>query len=245
MALIDLLLGARTSGLPISALPAEHAPATLDDAYAVQTATITALGPIGAWKVGPLPAGGAPKCSPILARDVHPTGTSFATADLPGVEIEVEIAFKLATAFPHQSGSYSLDDARAAIGTVHIALELVGSRYTDRKAVPPLASIADLQSNAAVIVGPGLPLAGLPDFSALPMDMHFGTEEAGRIDGQQSTENALGALAWLARHAADRHLPLKPGDIIITGARLGPTPPTASHIVASSPVLGTVETTIA
>ena len=244
-ALTTLLLGQRAAGTTLANLPTDLVPATLADAYAIQTETIAALGRVGAWKVTPMPAEGEPFCSPILAGDVHASGATLQRANLPGLGVEVEVALTIATDLPAKADGYSADAVKAAIGSIHVALEVLASRYLDRKAVPRLAGFADLQSNGAVIVGPAVVSPQLPEFGAQAMSLALDGTEVQSTTGNATTENVLAALAWLADHAAARGLPLKAGDVVITGARLGPQNATftGTSAVATAPGLGTVSAT--
>ena len=241
-ALTTLLLAQRAAGTTLADLPADLVPPTLVDAYAIQSETVAALGPVGAWKVTPMPAEGEPFASPILARDVHNSGSTLRRADLPGLGIEVEVAVTLATDLPAKAGGYSAGAVRAAIGSIHVVLEVLASRYRDRKAVPRLAGFADLQSNGAVVVGPAVVTPQLPEFGIQAMSLALDGMQVQSTTGDATTENVLAALAWLADHAAARGLPLKAGDVVITGARLGPQASTftGTSAVATAPGLGTV-----
>lgn len=241
-ALTSLLLAQRAAGTTLADLPADLVPQTIAEAYAIQAETIAALGPVGAWKVTPMPAEGEPFASPILASDVYNSGATLQRADLPGLGIEVEVAVTIATDLPAKTGGYGADAIKAAIGSVHVVLEVLASRYRDRKAVPRLAGFADLQSNGAVVVGPAVVTEQLPEFGAQAMSLVLDGTEVQSTTGDATTENVLAALAWLADHAAARGLPLKAGDVVITGARLGPQASTftGTSAVATAPGLGTV-----
>ena len=241
-ALTTLLLAQRAAGTTLADLPGDLVPPTLADAYAIQSETIAALGPVGAWKVTPMPAEGEPFCSPILARDVHNSGATLKRADLPGLGIEVEVAVSLATDLPAKAGGYSADAVKAAIGSVHLVLEVLASRYLDRKAVPRLAGFADLQSNGAVVVGPAIVTPQLPEFGSQAMSLALDGTHVQSTTGDATTANDRAAQAWRAGPAGARGLPLKAGDVVITGARLGPQPSpfTGTSAIATAPGLGTV-----
>lgn len=242
-ALTTLLLLERANGTTLAALPADLVPATLADAYAIQNETIAALGPAGAWKVAPKPAEGEPFCSPILAQDVHADGVTLQRAALAGLAIEVEVAVTIGVGLPGQAGGYAPADIKSAVRSLHVVLEVVASRYHDRKAEPQLAGIADLQSNGAVIVGPAQSATAWPEFGQQALSLTLDGAVVQTSAGNATTENVLASLAWLADHAAARGLPLKPGDVVITGARLGPLPFAGTSVVAEAPGLGTVSAT--
>jgi 2-keto-4-pentenoate hydratase len=240
-ALTDLLLAHRSGGTTIDQLSADLVPPDLETAYTIQNETVAALGKVGAWKVQPIPDnGGTPACAPLLASVIHQTGVELKHADLKGLAIEVEVAVTLDRDFPQRDTPYIAKDMQPAIGSVHLAFELLASRYTDRKAVPQLAGIADLQSNAAIVLGAPVPFDTLPDVGQQAIQLLFDGTEAATTPTGPTTENLLSALAWLANHAVGRGSPLTSGTVVITGARLGPVPFAGKRAVAEAPGLGSV-----
>jgi len=223
--------------------PAELVPTSLADAYAIQNEIVAAIGPAGAWKVTPMPADGEPNCSPILARNVHPDGATLRSATLPGLSIEVEVAVTIGQALPGKAGGYAPDDVKAAVASLHVVLEVLGSRFHERTAAPRLAGMADLMNNGAVITGPAVAATDWPEFGQQALSLSFDGVEQQTTAAGETTENILAALTWLANHAAGRGLPLKAGDVVITGARLGPIPFARGTVVAEAPGLGKVSAT--
>lgn len=239
-ALTTLLLDQRANRTTIDTLPEDLVPQTRDAAYLVQDETVAALGAVGAWKVAPMPAEGVPFAAPILAQNVHGSGGVLAAADLPGLGIEVEVAVTLSKDLPGKAVGTSADDVKAALGSIHLAIEVLASRYTDRSKVPQLAGIADMQSGGAVVLGEALAATDLPEFGKQAMSLSFNGEVVQTSVGNATTENVLTSIAWLAGHAASRGKPLKAGNVIITGARLGPLPFNTGEVVAEAPGLGHV-----
>lgn len=238
--LTELLLANRAAGTTISDLPAELVPQTAEEAYLVQNETVAVLGEVGAWKVQPLSATGLPFAAPILKKTVVDTGATLKTADYNGLAIEVEVAVTIAHDLPGKDGGYTAEDAKAAIASTHVALEILASRFVDRTKVIQLAGIADLQSGGAVVLGPAVKADALPEFGAQKMALSFDGAEVKTTDGNATTENMLGAIAWLANHTAARGLPLKAGTVVITGARVGPLAFAGKDVSAEAPGLGTV-----
>jgi len=232
--LTDLLLAHRASGALLDGVADNLVPADAATAYQVQTETIAAIGPAGAWKVQPYPETGEPFTSPILKKDVYPPGAALKLADYAGIAIEAEVAVTIGRDLSDKS-DYSSDDLRDAVASLHLAIEVVASRFVDRKKNPALVGIADLQNSGAVIVGPALVTSKWPALSQQALSMLVDGEEVGSTQGNGSTENTLTSLAWLANHAAARGLPLKAGDVIITGARLGPLPLDGKEVVVNGP----------
>jgi 2-keto-4-pentenoate hydratase len=220
--LTDLLLAHRSSGVLLDSLPDALVPKDAATAYLVQTETVQALGPAGAWKVQPFPQSGEPFTSPILSSTVYRNGAALKLADYAGIALEAEIAVTVGRDLPAKPGGYTSAELRDAVASLHLAIEIVASRFLDRTKMPSLVGIADLQNSGAIIVGAATPADIWPELGQQQIAMVFDGVEVQSTAGNGTTENTLSSLAWLATHAAARGLPLKLGDVIITGARLGP-----------------------
>lgn len=232
--LTEILLNHRASGVLVADLPEGIAPQTAEEAYLIQNETVAALGRVGAWKVQPLPETGQPFAAPILASNVIPNNAELRSADFPSLGIEVEIAIVLNRDLAALPQGYTAADMQSAIGSVHLALELLASRFVDRKKVPQLTGIADLQHSGGVVLGEAMASSAMPEFSQQAIQLEIDGTVVASTTGNASTQNVLGALAWLANHASARGLPLKAGDIVITGARLGPVDLTGSKVQANA-----------
>jgi 2-keto-4-pentenoate hydratase len=210
------LIAGHDGGQPIDAVAAHLVPIDMAGVYALQDEIIRQIGPVGGWKIL-AGAPGEPTCSPIPAKRYYTSGDTISASRHRFVLAEVEIAVKLGTDLPAGADAAAVD---AAIASLHPVLEMVGSPFVDRDTIAANAKLGDLQSNGAVIVGPALDPAIR---SALP---HLGVSL--RLDGVLAKtaetgarwEAIIEAVRWLASHAASRGLPLRAGDIIITGARV-------------------------
>lgn len=241
--LTDLLLKHRQSNRLVGDLPQDVVPQTHEEAYRIQNESVARLGAVGAWKVQPLPQTGQPFAAPILASTIFLDGVTLPRADFPNLAIEVEVALTLNRDLPDTTGGYTAETVRSAIAGIHVALEVLSSRFVDSKSVPQLAGIADLQSGAGIVMGPTVSAETLPEFSQQMMELSFDGAVTATTPGNASTENMLASLAWLANHTVARGLPLKAGTIVITGARLGALPFAGQHVHAKAPGLGEVSAT--
>ncbi|MGY9046787.1 hypothetical protein P775_15075 [Puniceibacterium antarcticum] len=193
-------------------------------AYAVQEAVLQGLGdPGGVWKLALL--GGTTRETAVLPRRaLHISGTSLT---LPSdTAIEVETALVLAG---DPADSTPID----AIAEVRLAFELIAPRFAPGAAVSPLDKMADGFSSAAIVLGDVLAdwRAGLPDQLGIVLSLEgvpvLAPETAAPLD------EALDFLDWLSRHARAQGRPLRRGDVVITGARIGPLPLNgAQHVQA-------------
>ncbi|MCZ8108060.1 MAG: fumarylacetoacetate hydrolase family protein [Burkholderiales bacterium] len=217
-------------------------PETLADAYAVQDAIVARMGPVGGWKVSPLRTGDEPRCSPLPLTFFHDAPAVVPAGVLSGCLAEVEVAVRLGSDLPAPDGAPSTRAVAAAIASIHAAVELLSSRFDSRVDAPDLHRLADLQNCAGVVVGPGLRDWSDVEVSVLPLGLALDAERHRAETVQPTTERTLAAIGWLAAHAHRRGLPLRAGQVIITGARLGPVAiGQAGKVVATVGSLAAVE----
>jgi 2-keto-4-pentenoate hydratase len=207
----------------IDDLPPTLKPTTWDEVYRIQDATIGLMGPVSAWKVAPVDRGTGRICVPIPAFLVHESPAIVTARDF-APELEVETGVRIGRDLPDAAAPYTSSQVADAIGSLHVAVEIAGSRFVDRKAVGQMTAVADLGMNAGIVVGPPLTDWRGIELGQLAMDLSVGGTEVGTSAGSWTTAEMLEALAALATHAARRSGGLKAGQVVITGARIGPTP---------------------
>ncbi|MEZ2410310.1 hypothetical protein AB6806_26285 [Bosea sp. RCC_152_1] len=207
-------------GVRLAALP-DPGPATVAEAYAIQDAVIRALGARGGWKVSPLREGAA-RCSPIPAPFFVEAPALFDAAFLNGCLAEVEIAVRFKEDPLGLGRALNPTNFADCIASVHPAVELLSSRFAAPESAPDLHRLADLQGCAAVVLGaPMTGWSGL-EFADLSFDLSLAGQDVPLKPNSPTTEQTLEALCWLVDHAASRGAPLRAGEVLITGARLGP-----------------------
>lgn len=131
---------------------------------------------------------------------------------------EGEIAFVLGADLP--SGVTSVEDIGKAILSVHAAIEIVDSRILDWN-ITLADTIADNGSSGYFVLGhQAHDLADLDLFTAGMVTVING-EVRSLGAGAAALGHPLNAAAWLARCLASHDMPLRKGDILLTGA-LGP-----------------------
>jgi 2-keto-4-pentenoate hydratase len=216
-----LLLKARGDGTRLPCLPAALRPVSIDAAYAIQRAVLHDLGPVGGWKAGPPKPDGAIHASPIPASCVLLAPAKVPSTLAPWPELEVELALRLNHDLP-TGGDAS--EALAAIGSLHVAVEVVSSRFEDRLRLDPLQPLADSQGNAAIVLGPALDDWREPGWTVPSAALWLDGLPAGDKPGGPALPTVLRVLAWLAGHAEAQGHPLRAGQVVMTGARIGPVP---------------------
>ena len=126
---------------------------------------------------------------------------------------EIEQAAKLRD-LPKASAPHTPAGARAAIGEVMAAFELIEDRRADYKTSKALSLIADNAWNGGIVIGVAKPpRAGLDLNGITGRLMRNGKPEA-----TGKTDDPMGALAWLANLAVERGRPMTAGMVVITGS---------------------------
>lgn len=230
---------------PLVALPEALQPLTLAQAYAIQDAVIGDA-PIAGWKVAPGKGGEAPRCAPIPLSRFHQSGSRLDHDFFRAPEFEIELALEIGCDLPPRENPYDRRDIAAGIAGGRAAIEVINSRFIDRKAVTMLEAMADAQSNAGAVIGTEkVDWAGI-DCATLAMSVTVNGQVVRTCDGGASSQDVLDAVVWLANHAAQRNGGLKAGQIIITGARISPFPVhPGESVVATVHGVGTVSLEIA
>jgi 2-keto-4-pentenoate hydratase len=220
--LAEKLVEARRGGERIATLPPALVPASEENAYAVQEAVIRRLGAtVAGWKVGAASAASAPSAAPLFANLVatSPARLPAGSSSLRGVE--AELALRLGRDLPARAAPYGEEEAWAAVDTLHVAIELLDSRYLDRKAAGELAALADNLSNGGFCHALAIRDWRGVDFLRQPAELLVDGESAARAVGGNPAGHPRRLLAWLANHCAQRGRPLAAGQIVTTGSHTG------------------------
>ena len=218
-AFADAILAARKPGAAPAALPAV-VPTTVDEAYRVQDLVAASLGPITGWKVGAVDEKSEPFCSPVLADGIMALERGpFRCRATTG--IEVEIAFRMARAFPASAKAPSEAAVVAAIGSAHVAMELCVTRLQTGSKSPALVNLADNGMNFGFVMGPEV--AGWRAIDAHRQGARAVVD--GKIvvetTGGHSQKDLLKLLVWQVGHVVTRRGGLAAGAVIATGSWTG------------------------
>jgi 2-keto-4-pentenoate hydratase len=216
-------------------LPPDIAPRSVDEAYAAQEAVArlwaSSRGPVGGLKIATTtkimqqlmgidhPCGGM-----VFARRIHQSPAVIDKSGFVSLVVECELAVRLARDLPDTGAPCTREDARAAVGSVMAAFELIEDRHAVYKSTSALSLIADNAWNGGIVLGPEQsPPAG--DLNAIA-----GTLEVNGISrAHGATDDPMGALAWVANLAASRGRPMKAGQVVITGSVIPTLPISAAE----------------
>jgi 2-keto-4-pentenoate hydratase len=203
-----------------STLPEEFRPRTLQDAIAIQMATMAVLGPIGGWKVGAADAAAEPSASPLALSGIR---SSPAAIQARTRIAECEIGFRFAKGLPPRSAPYTADEVAAAIGTCQATIEAVDPRFADHGRLDQLTILADCGMHGGLVVGEPIARWRADMF----VDLHVVSTVNGAIQRDAVGSNPGGTdlmrlLVWLANSDVVRAAGgLTAGVVVTTGSWTG------------------------
>jgi len=213
-----LLLARRESNQKGDALPASCRPTNFADALAIQAATVEASGKkIAGWKclvplnpaqtiVGPVLEGTVQQGAECLVKSTE-SGKTL---------IEPEIAFVLSADLPARAEGYTNEEVDAAIGTTHMALELLQRRYAPNDELIFADRQADCLLNQGIFLGPEITKAQAYDAGTINLSIDDASYE-----GKHPNLSAQAPIYWFVDFACKNGLNLEKGQAIITGSYAG------------------------
>jgi 2-keto-4-pentenoate hydratase len=237
------------AGTKLESLDASIKPKDRAEGYAVQAALAGhSTGKLFGWKIAATSKAGqkhinvsGPLAGRILADTVIADG---GTASMRGNEMrvgEAEFAFRLARELRPRPNPYSLQEVLGAVGTLHPAIELPDSRFSDFVSAGEAQLIADNACAHLFVLGD--PTSA--DWRACDL-----VEERPVITlcGRQHIghgKNVLGdprvALAWCVNELRALGITLRQGEVVTTGTCCAPLPIQAGDLFAADfGALGTV-----
>ena len=238
------LLEAHAGRERFAPLPAELAPRSAEDAYAIQDAYVALrahhLGAIAGYKVAlsskemqRFVGVDAPQAGVLLESTIQTSPGRVRAADFVRLIVEFEIAVQLAVDLPAVDAPFSRSRIAASVRAVMPAIEIADDRNADygELARHPYELIADnAWSEGAVL---GLPVAdwkGL-DLATLRGAATINGEKVGEGVGAAALGHPLDAVAWVANHLAAHGRGLVFRDVVITGSMITSKPVKAGDLV--------------
>lgn len=227
----DLLFEHWRDGRRMAALPAELRPATREEGYAIQARLeARSARPLYGWKVAATSRAGqahigvdGPLAGRLLAEQAIENGGEAALGASLMRVAEVEFAFRMGRDLPPRATPYSVEEAVAAAGSLHPAIEIPDSRYDDFAAVGAAQLIADDACAHLFVLGPAAPAS----WRETDLAAHKAVGRiAGGLEREGSGANVLDdprlALAWLANELSRLGVGLKTGQVVSTGTCVQP-----------------------
>ena len=219
----EAIAAARNSGKQTS-LDGAVVPASMEDALAIQRQVFARFGSrsVG-WKVGATNKAAqdgfkidGPFHGPIAESGVLEDGASIEKSPCIGA-CEPEYAFKMARDFPADGEAVTLDNAKDAVETVHIAVEVIGRCIANPDFANGFGVTMDFGGNAAFVLG-----KEVPDWRSQNLvDAVVESKVEGAVvatgNGTPVMGDPLNVIVWLANQLAAEGATLKAGEWVSTG----------------------------
>jgi len=217
-----ILLERRRHGSKGDRLPEACRPQNLDQALAIQTeVSAQSVDRIVAWKCG-MPGAATVVLAPIYASTVFKeTDTCEVWIDQQYARIEPELAFILGRDLPARAEPYSSEEVDAAILETRLALELIGTRYSDPDAASFAEHLADGLFNQGLYLGPVINTDNAANLQTMTIKISLAGQSVQEFSGVHPAGNPRAPLYWLLEFLRSRGQGLQAGQAIITGSYAG------------------------
>ena len=210
----------------MDALPADYRPETLADAYAVQDGLAASAGlALAGYKIGATNAQvqarfgvDAPFSGRLFADHVGGSPLRVPANSVNFYAIEAEFDFVMARALTPRAEPYTRDDVRAAVASVHPAIEVPDSRYADWLSMKAADLIGDNAIGCMLCLGPEAKGGLDHDLAGQAVIVRVNGEVVSEGAGANVLGNPWNVMVWLANHLSARGLTLEAGHVVTTGS---------------------------
>ena len=243
------------AGEVIDALPDGCRPRTPADGYAAQRALAAASGEtVVGWKIAATSTSGqrhinvnGPIAGRLLASRVHASPGEVVFGANRMAVAEAEFAFVMGADLPAREDAWSVEEAMAAVATLHPAIEIPDSRFADFTRAGSAQLAADNACAHEFVLGPATAADWRAiDLAALRVTLTIDGRVATTGTGADALGDPCAALAWIANNHAAQGAALRAGDIVTTGVCGKPSAIAAgSRVVADLGPVGAAEATLA
>lgn len=219
----------------LDAIPFDLRPSTREEGYAIQQRLeARSRSPLFGWKIAATSKAGqahiavdGPLAGRLLRERIVEAGGEVPFGRNHMRVAEAEFAFRMGVDVPPRDTPYSPADILDAVASLHPAIEIPDSRYTDFTKVGAAQLIADNACAHYFVLGP--PAAA--DWRAVDLAAHHAIGTVRRGDGRRLQRQGIGAnvlgdprvaLAWLVNEVSSLGITLKAGEVVTTGTCLVP-----------------------
>ncbi|MFT5391876.1 MAG: 2-keto-4-pentenoate hydratase [Gammaproteobacteria bacterium] len=222
------------SGGVLEKIPRQHRPDTIEQGYAAQHA-LEAVGgeAVVGWKIAATSAAGqahiavpGPIAGRLFASRVHRSPATVAMGTNRMAVAEAEFAFVIGETLSPRATPYRVEEVMAAVSSVHPAIELPDSRFTDFTKVGSAQLAADNACANEFVLGPAAPGGAWRDLDLSQHEVRL--QRNGELVSSGQGRDCLGdprvALTWLVNCPALAESGLREGAIVTTGVCGQPTP---------------------
>jgi 2-keto-4-pentenoate hydratase len=246
----DLLLRNWSATTRIAALPETMRPTSRAEGYAAAEAVARRSGSaVAGWKIAATSEAGqkhinveGPLIGRILRSRLLSPGASVTLGDNVMRVAEAEFAFAFSRGLPAREEPYSEAEALAAVGSLHLSIEVPDSRYQDFTKVGAAQLIADTACASWLVLGPAVdaPWRHL-DLSSHGVKALLNGRPAAEGTGKAVLGGPLKALTWFVNEASRYCGGVEAGQFVTTGTCIIPVAIAAGdEVTADYGPLGTI-----
>jgi len=210
----------------IDELPRHCRPSDRNQAYAIQAQVADLSGqPVFGWKIAATSEAGqkhigvdGPLAGRLLSNRVMDSGSQLPLGQNLMKVAEAEFAFRMRESLPPRTDAYSMEQVFDAVATLHPAIEIPDSRYSDFVNVGAAQLIADNACACWFVLGPPTTV----DWRKQDLASHEVTLwRNDTLAANGCGANVLGdpriALTWIANELRSRNIGLRAGEVVTTG----------------------------
>ena len=152
----------------------------------------------------------------VFEGGVHQSGARIRSDAYRRIGVECEIAIRLGRDLAPAAAPFTAESVADAVAAHMAAIEIVDDRYADWRKTDTPTLIADDFFAAGCVLGPPVTTTEAPaEMVGVTVINGHG---AGRGRGSDVMGDPLNALAWIANSFAARGVPLRRGEIVLTGS---------------------------
>ena len=233
------IVAARKSGEQTQMALPDPAP-NRDDAMDIQAEAFAQLGsPSVGWKVGATNEAAqkgfgidSPFFGPIAELGVMASGENLKKTPCVGA-VEPEYAFKMAKDFPSDGEALTVENAKSAVGSVHLAIEVIGRCIGNPDYANGVGVTMDFGGNAAFVVGPEVSDWANQDFANTVVEAMVDGEVVQTGNGQPVMGDPINSIVWLAEQLVAKGESIKAGQWVSTGTCTAAVPGVAGKTVSA------------
>jgi 2-keto-4-pentenoate hydratase len=205
-------------------------PATLEDAYAIQSEILARAlrsgnDSVAGYKVG-LTTGkmqkfcgvAEPIGGRILTSNVRASGATIRKSEFHRLGIESELALRVGKELPALRSDTSTQDLLACVDAIAAAFEVIDDRDADYAQLEASSIAAENSWNRGIVLGEATSPSDFGELRGLPGRLLLNGEQVATGSSDDVMNGPLWVLAWVARFAKNAGTPLQPGQWIMTGS---------------------------
>lgn len=202
---------------------ADNGPVDTAQAYAVQAEVWrqrVGKGRPHVWKVGTTGKTAEPVAAPIFPMRFSVSPGEYQPRGICSIGVEAEIAVRFGRSLPARPEPYGREEILTAIGSLHVAMEVVDARLHDTEYSGPLWCLADNLLNGALILGDEIAHWREQDWQGRRVTITADDNVLDERIANPPLDDLFHCLPWWIAHAGGA----REGDIVTTGAWTGMHP---------------------